>query len=261
MTLEPSNPSNEPATVGESSTPLGSSRSLPAHLWLWALAAGLLAGALASAGGEAVYGRFQPVFIPPPGWEKVSQYQRPQVTSAFLTKENPIVEGKNAAAAYGLMGAVLGGALGLAGGLARRTPRTAIIASFVGIVSGAATGAALSIALFPIFFRVVTAESGLLPLLLIHAGVWAPVGAAAGLAFGIGLGGPRSIAFAMIGGLAGAALGTMAFEVANSIVFPSIRLDRPIPSEAPSRIMGHFCITVFASLGAALGVGERKGKS
>ena len=68
------------------------------------------------------------------------------------------------------------------------------------------------------------------------------------------------IFLAAIGGSAGAALGTMTFEVVNSLAFPNDLLDKPIPGEAPSRILGGFRITIFAALGAALGVGDRKSK-
>jgi len=112
--------------------------------------------------------------------------------------------------------------------------------------------------MIPVFFRTVDPESGMLLGLLIHAGIWVPIGGAAGLAFGVGLGGRKWIVLALVGGLAGAALGTMAYEVVNALAFPDVRLDNPIPANRNSRILGAFCVTVLTALGAALGVGERK---
>jgi hypothetical protein len=96
--------------------------------------------------------------------------------------------------------------------------------------------------------------------LLIHAGIWLPIGAAAGVAFGVGRGGRRTIVLALLGGLAGAALGTLVFEIVNGLAFPNVRLDKPIPGESHSRILTYFCVAVFTALGAALGVGERRSK-
>jgi hypothetical protein len=232
--------------------------SLPSRLWLWALAAGLAAGLGAGLGGEALFGRFKPVIVHPANWDQLSAFDKPDVDSALLRKATPGVEVKNAAATYGLLGVLLGGALGLVAGLARGSARSALVATLVGAVAGTAAGAGMSAAMIPIFFRTVDAETGMLLGLLTHAGIWVPIGAAAGLAFGIGLGGPRSIALALLGGLAGAALGTMAYEVINGLVFPNARLDKPIPDESQSRILGAFCVTIFTAAGAALGVGERK---
>jgi len=234
--------------------------SLPTRLWLWALAAGLVAGLAASVGGEAVFGRFQPVVVRPANWDQISPYEKPDIVSAILRRETPVAESKNAAAAYGLLGAVLGGAMGLAAGLARRSTGAAFSSALAGVFAGGAIGAAMSAAMVPVFFRIVDPDSGLLPPLLVHSGIWAPIGAAAGLAFGLGLGGPRMILLAAIGGLAGAALGTMAYEVVNSLAFPNALQDKPIPGEAPSRILADFCVAIFTALGAALGVGERKSK-
>jgi hypothetical protein len=233
---------------------------LPGLLWVWALAAGLVAGLGAGLGGEAVYDLFQPVIVYPANWNQLGPFDRPDVLSNLLRKEAPGVGIKNASAAYGMLGLLLGGALGLVAGLARRSAGSALIASLVGVLAGAATGVGMSVALIPVFFRLVDPESGMLLGLLIHAGIWAPIGAAAGLAFGVGLGGRKWIALAMVGGLAGAALGTMAFEVINALAFPDARLDNPIPSDRKSRILGAFCVTILTAMGAALGVGERKTK-
>jgi hypothetical protein len=233
---------------------------MPRPLWLWALAAGLAAGLAAAVGGEAAHGRFQPVIKYPANWDQISAFDKPDIVSALMRKETPGAEAKNTAVAYGLLGATLGGALGLAGGLARRSGRAALTATLVGALTGAATGAALSVATTPVFFQRLDPESGMTLGLLIHAGIWVPIGAAAGLAFGVGLGGPRSIALALLGGLAGAVLGTFAYELVNALAFPNARLDRPVPDDWQSRILAVFSVAVFTALGAALGLGERRRK-
>src|SRR5262249_36691374 len=106
----------------------------------------------------------------------------------------------------------------------------------------------------------ITPDTGMTLGMIIHAGVWSPIGAVAGLALGVGLGGPRAIALALLGGLAGAVLGTMGYEVASALLYPQARLDHPIPEERGLRLLAVFGIAVLTALGAGLGVGERRAK-
>jgi hypothetical protein len=64
-----------------------------------------------------------------------------------------------------------------------------------------------------------------------------------------------------VGGLVGAALGTVAYEFANAIAFPTARLDRPIPDAAGSRILAVFCVAILTALGAASAVGGSRAKT
>jgi hypothetical protein len=244
-------------TTGD--TPAAGARP-PARLWIWALAAGLAAGSVAAIGGEAAYKLFRPPMMLPANFDSLGQYDKPDVLSAVLRKETPGVEAKNTAVAYGLLGAALGGALGLAGGLARRSARSGLTAALVGALAGGAIGAILSAVLTPVFFRELDPETGMMLGLMVHSGIWVPIGAASGLALGVGLGGRRTIALALFGGLAGAALGTMAYEVVNALAFPNGRLDQLIPDGRGSRILADLSVAVFASLGAALGLQERRRK-
>jgi len=259
-----------PDSVGSPATsptdpPLVASHAnpLPKRLWLWTLSAGLIAGVVAGLCGEAVYGWFQPVLVYPPGFEKLSPFDKPDVISGLLRKEEPGVELKNTAVATGLLGAALGGALGLVGGLARRSLRSGLIAGVVGAFAAAAIGAVMAAILTPIFYRSVDPETGLELGILIHSGLWVPIGAVAGLAFGLGLGrGTGTILKALLGGLAGAVLGTLMSELGDALAFSNVRLDKPIPDDWHCRILAVFCVSICSALGAALSLGARKsGKS
>jgi hypothetical protein len=249
------------------------------RLWVFALVAGLVAGLESWVGGEAAYGHYTPVFKLPANWDRLGPYDKPNVISDLLREATPIAEAKNTAVAYGLLGASLGAALGLAGGLARRSAGAALAATLFGAVAGVATGAGMSVVLTHEFYRRINPESGMMLGMLTHAGIWVPVGAVAGLAFGLGLGGPRAIAFALLGGLAGAVFGTMAFETINAIAFPLIRVNAPIPGDwltreeaqklprllarlytGLPRLLSCLCVAVFTALGAAVGVRRRGGK-
>src|SRR5262245_15933429 len=85
-------------------------------LWLWALAAGLLAGLVSWCVGEADYGLFKPDIVLPPNAEQMNSYQRSAYIALEYNRKTPPAERKNTALAYGILGACLGGALGLAGG-------------------------------------------------------------------------------------------------------------------------------------------------
>jgi hypothetical protein len=227
-------------------------------VWLWALTAGLVAGLASWLGGEAAYGYFKPVIRRPANWEEMSPFDRTSVISDLTREARPSVEAKNAAVAYGMLGAALGGTLGLVGGLARRSNRAALAAALVGIVAGASAGAGMSAVLTRVFYRLLDPESGMMLPFLTHAGIWMSVGAAGGLAFGMGLGGRRSIVRALLGGLLGAALGTMMFEVINAVAFPLVRVFEPVPGERLPRLLALLGVAGFAALGAAVGVRDRR---
>jgi hypothetical protein len=255
-------PAEPPRSDPSSSTgdrPQGGAK-LPARLWIWALVAGLAAGSVASIGGEKGYKWFKPVLKYPDNWAQISMYDRPGIEYGLIRKERTKVESKNTAIAYGLLGAALGAALGLVGGLSRHSARSGLIAALVGAIAGGAIGAIMSAVLVPVFYRMHDPETGMMLALMVHAGIWVPIGATSGLALGLGLGNPRAIVLTLIGGLAGAALGTMAFEVINALAIPDARLDMPIPELRSSRILAAFSVAVFTSLGAALGLQERTRK-
>ena len=107
---------------------------------------------------------------------------------------------RNGIIAFGALGGATGLALGLAGGLIRRSALRAIAAGATGLLLGGGIGVALSWLILPIYYEHSTGGE-LTYSLMVHGGVWVAVGAAAGLAFGIGLGGWLALG----GMLAGAA--------------------------------------------------------
>ena len=73
--------------------------------------------------------------------------------------------------------------------------------------------------------------------MLVHGGIWGPIGAAGGLAFALGLGGgPRSAFRATLGGLVGASLGTVLFEIVGAWFFPLAKTAYPIAVGAGARL-------------------------
>src|SRR5262245_40984743 len=111
-------------------------------------------------------------------------------------------EVKNVALSSGLFGALLGTALGAAGGLGRRSAAAARRAALIGLGAGALAATGMALAIVPQYYRwyLRLRPEGLIPPLLMHGGIWGAIGAAGGLAFGLGLGGRRQAARALLGG-------------------------------------------------------------
>src|SRR5262249_55758306 len=145
-------------------------------------------------------------------------------------REQGIADRKNAAIAFGTFGALLGLLVGAAGGALRRSVPAASSAAVAGLLLGGVGAALAGYELVPIFAHFYSDEqpSLLLPT-LVRGGIWAVAGLAAGFALGWGWHGPRGIPGAVIGGLVGSILATIAFEVANGLIFPADRNDAVIP--------------------------------
>jgi hypothetical protein len=207
------------------------------------LVAGAAAGVVAWLGGEAIRGTLQPVERSAAAGPALNETER--LIRAGLTKE--------ATFAFVMMGGSLGLALGFAGGLARRSMGAAMIAAVAGLVLGAVAAFGTSAVLMPIATteRLRMTED-LTYSILILGGVWSALGAAGGLAFGIGLGGPGRIGRAALGGLLGAALGTVLYEVLGAVVFPVAQTGTPLPLTWPARLFARLAVALSAAAGAAM---------
>jgi hypothetical protein len=185
----------------------------------------------------------------------MNPYERADFRTDAIRAQTPGAETKNAALAYGVLGAALGAALGLAGGLARRSFGGGLLAAIVGVVAGVAAGAGMSAVMAPAFYRlhdpIPSSFQTFLPFLT-HGGIWVAIGVAGGLALALGVGQPKQIVSGLIGGLLGAMLGTVVFEATNSIAFPLVPVENPVPSERLPRLVSHFSVAIFTALGAAL---------
>jgi hypothetical protein len=213
-----------------------------ARAWLATMAAGLTAAAITWAAGESL-------MIDETGIG--SKGGRMPIS--------PVVHStRNAMTCFGILGAALGVALGLAGGLLRGSARSAGAAGLVGVVLGGAVGAGAARGLVPLYFRHYSGVDLGLPL-LIHGGLWTSISVAAGLAFGLGVGGPRRATAAVIAAIAGALLATFGYEFASVWLFPAAQTDRPLPLSAGSRMFAYLVITLV--VGAALAFVAPRGRS
>lgn len=167
---------------------------------------------------------------------------------AELNAETVRVNSINGSLVYGGLGLCLAVATILSTKLAARgqcPPVLPSIAAFAGVV---ALSAAPSFLMMPAFAASADRDPGSLDLtmpLLIHLGLWAPIGAGIGLLFGIlrkrGIAGTIESTLA---GAVGATLGTVAFEFLGAIVMPTDKTNEPMPGTERARLAAAMCISL-----------------
>ena len=213
------------------------------------MGAGLLAGVLSWVAGEMALTAFKP---------ELEEAHGMGVVLLLPSRKGEIkADTQNAALAFGLLGAILGLGLGITGGLvsgAIRIRRGAI-AGLIGLAVGGALGVGASLAFVPVFNQARMANPLSLDLtipMLVHAGIWAAIGAGGGLAFGIGFGGEkRQIARAAIGGLVGGVLGAAAYEMIGATAFPLADTPRPLSLTWGTRLLARLLVTTLVAVGAS----------
>jgi hypothetical protein len=215
-------------------------------LAIWALVAGLLAGAAAWLAGEATVQAFRPKMVTmdtPVG--RMTAAPADEVTRTDV---------KNAALAFAVQGACLGLALGLAGGLARGSARAGAASALAGTILGGALALGASATMQPVYYRNLQldqVDQDLAVPMLVHGCIWGAAGLAGGLAFGLGLGrGRSSIARAAAGGLLGAVLAALLFETTAAMAFPSnAATTRPLSLTPGSRLMAKLMVSMLSAAG------------
>lgn len=263
MNDEPSqsNPSSPPTESPEAGaadlgtvTAASARGTTRAPLWLPSLGAGLVAALLAWAGGEAIYPAFpfEDEAVYPANYKKLGGYQKEAMDSKIQALARGAADRKRAAASFGWLGFILAASLGWIGDRAARSSRGRLIGAVAGGAVGAVTGAAVSWIAVPLFYRYQDPDSGLLVLFLTHAAIFGSVGAASGLALGLGMGDRSRLGHAILGGCLGALIGTMALEASNSLIFPLMRTFEPIASQGVARGLSYACVAVGTALSSGL---------
>ena len=108
--------------------------------------------------------------------------------------------------------------------------------------------------LVPLYFRMHDRDrDDLILAILIHGGNWSVIGAAAGAAFGIGLGDWGRALRALLGGLLGAVAGVLVYEVVGGVAFPLDGTADPLSATWGTRLFARLALTTFASAGAVRG--------
>jgi hypothetical protein len=215
-----------------------------ARAWMVTIAAGLTAAMITWAAGESL-------MIEETG--RGSRGGRTPISPVVFSTRNGMV-------CLGILGGSLGLALGLAGGFLRGSARSAGLAGLVGVVLGGAAGAGAARALVPLYFRHYSGVDLSFPL-LIHGGLWTSISFAAGLAFGLGVGGPDRAPGAVIHAMVGALLATFTYEFASIWLFPAAQTDRPLPMSSGSRMFAYLVVALIIGASVAFGASRRRSSS
>jgi hypothetical protein len=213
------------------------------RLWIGAAAAGLAAGFTAWSIGEGLLEVYDGRLHPP-----LPAFPPPSVTYGIWAAQKEV-----ASLTAASLGAVLGLGLGLVGGLARKSISSAVLGGLAGLLLGGAAGGGAAFGLLSVYFAHYNPRTDDLMLsLLTHAGPAAAIGAASGVALGIGLRG--RVGLAVLGGLLGAIGGTVLYEVIGALAMPSARTSAPMAAASGTRLLLPLFIAVPAALGAAWAV-------
>jgi hypothetical protein len=225
-------------TGSTGAAPVASSRI---RTWALALAAGLAVGVIAWALGEAA-------LIPDSG------LARRQVARGNIDPLASAVGLRNAVVSFGTLGAAMGLGLGVAGGLIRRSVVRAVLAGATGLILGGLTGVGMARLLVPVYYENLSANDLTYPL-IVHGGTWGPVGAAAGLAFALGLGGWGRMLRAAVGGACAALLAAAVYEIAGGILVPGAMTNLPVSAIWQTRLAAQLLVTLLVAAGVVLVAG------
>lgn len=223
------------------------SPAIPTGRARWFLAlGGLAAGLAAFALGEATYN-----LIPA---DKATFNTMGTMVTAATAETTAVAEVRNAALAFGLLGLSLGGCLGIAGGLAGKSASRAVKAGLLGAILGAVPAVAVSLASLPylITTRLEQVDLEMILSIVMHGMIWGLAGAAAGLAFAVGLGRGRVAVLAMLGGFIGSVAGTVAYDMFGAVFFPLALTGEPVSITATTRLLARLLVGVGTSAGVML---------
>jgi len=165
-------------------------------------------------------------------------------------------------AAFGFMGGLFGLAFGLAGGAARRSIVAAVSSGVVGLLAGALGTGGAAWLILPIFYARLDPQSGDLVMpLLTHGAIWCAAGAAGGLAFGLGVGGRGRWLRTALGGLVGAGLATVAYELIGALGFPTLGTHLPLSNAPITRGLAQILVAIGTGIGSVSALTDSKKRS
>ena len=192
--------------------------------------------------GEKILDAYHNDLFPPikinPTIEEMSRLKAARLYSATLT--------------FTSLGGFLGLTMGLAGGLARRSVPAGIPAAMLGFVLGAAVESITGLPGCVDVLQTVRPDSGRPGTPLAHSRHdLLAVGAIGGLAFGLGLGGRGRWRSTLVGGLLGAAVATVVYEIGGALVFASSKTELPLSSSVTTRAIALLLVAICSAVGAA----------
>lgn len=217
------------------------------------LAAALVAAILAWQVGATARADYDATFTRPANWGKMGAYEQSNYISGQHRRSRDVAETRNTAIAFGTLAAALALSLAWTGGWlagSRPLPIRLVVGLGMALV-GAGVVAGVTFVTVPLFYEHENPETGLLVPGLIHGAFAAVVGLVGGLALGLGRGGWKAAVMGGAGGLFGAIIGVVVYEMIVSVAFPLIRLESPLPPETVPHLLLHLTIVLPVAFLAA----------
>ncbi len=223
-------------------------RSLGQGVWLRAIVA--LAGVVAAA-SAGVAARELRLFEYHPPLEKLSMMGVPYMGVSDRAQAAAVL--RETAACFALFGAVLALFLGLAGTTGRWTQ--GVFKGLAGAVIGASVCAAAAFLVIPIYERAEAVSDGGLPRsLLLHSGLWAPLGFVAAAVAAWGMGSATRALAAGGSGAIGTIVAVVLYDLAAAALYPLDHTGQPLATVLPARIMLFAAVALGAAAGTILGL-------
>lgn len=248
--------------VGSRRVPAGGIRGLGGLLIL--LLGGLVAGLISFGIGEATYGLFQwndardVIAAHRDELNRLGPYEQNAFITSKMKAARTAAESRRSELSFGSLGGMLGLTLGLVGGLLSAGGRPGIRGGLVGLLLGGGVGAVAAGVFVPQFYRFLEPGGGLAVPILAYGGILLPLGAIAGLAFGVGLGGGHDLPLSVLGAVTGAAVGVVVFVMANSLAFPFDQEPALVPADRLARLVIHISLAVSVALFVALALARAR---
>jgi hypothetical protein len=139
-----------------------------------------------------------------------------------------------------------------------RSWRRALAAAALGGLTGALAGFLMPRVVLDWYNRAEARSAGdLTRSVLMHLGLWVPLGAAAGLGFGVGRTERKRWGITLVGGAVGVAIGTLGYDLLGAFFFPLAETGKPISEAWATRLMA-FLLVPLTAAAATLAVAETK---
>ncbi len=227
----------------------------PAGVWSAAFVGAILASLGAGLAGELTNGVFQPEMelVTNPFGKVAPQPTAKTVNAAEL---------RNAIVAHAILGCVTGLSFGLAGGLAAGKLGRGVIVALGAQAIGALAGAVSAWALFRLLYRSLIPDmNDLTTPILVHAAVWAVVGAVGGSAFALAAGHTRLVFRAAAAACVAGFLASATYQLLGTILFPEGGATEIVATSRSVRLLGASLFAVLIAGAAALATSQGASKS
>jgi hypothetical protein len=239
-----------PQSAGEPARPASSAGTTRLRVAMWSLSLAVAAAILTWILGEAGLLTVKAA--------KMSYNMMGTPAFGETGETRAVAEVRTTSLTYGALGGLLGLALGLSGSVSAGRLGTNRMAPIVGLIAGIGAGSLGSLLFLPLYNRwIVDNLDEWLRSLILHCGLWGPLSATAGLAFGLGAGGWKRASRTLGISLACVILFVAGYELIGAFALPLSETSDAVPGTWHARLFAFVGVACFTVVGALLSVPTR----